>query len=261
MIKDVRIVMTGPGRGEVFIEGEKLTGVRSVRVETAVNKANLVTIGLLSQRVTFEGLADVSTIESKVQGVEKLEHREDAGPEDARLLTEAARLEIRPGDTLVVNVPGLLDNQEASRLKEQIEKCFPGQRVLVLAGGMSIGVLGPKSGYVVNHVFRTNVPADSKRTSQQMAHEVSGVFGHSGGIGRDATEVTAGHDISAGVRGRSGPGPNEWREMAADYAKLIVGPDTPSPVEAAIAKEFNGDKAAFEAAALAHLRDGCGISG
>jgi hypothetical protein len=143
MLKNVRIVMTGPGFGEFFIDGEQIKGVVAARVELGVNQPNRVALTLLAKTVEFEGLADISTFASAAQDVAKLERGEVPAEREAiRLLGEAARLELKPDDTLVLSCPGPIDHAAGERLCAELSSRMNGRRVLILCGGMKLGVLG-----------------------------------------------------------------------------------------------------------------------
>lgn len=52
-----RIVLTGHGRGEVWRNGEKVSGVRAVTVRGGVGELNVVTLELFASEVEVEGQA------------------------------------------------------------------------------------------------------------------------------------------------------------------------------------------------------------
>lgn len=56
---DVKIVMTGHGRGEVLIDGHKIDGVRGVEFKSGALGVNVLIIDMLPERVVIEGPADV----------------------------------------------------------------------------------------------------------------------------------------------------------------------------------------------------------
>ncbi len=62
---NVRIVMHDQGRGEVFIDGNKVGGVKDVEFSTGVNKQNLVKLTFNSESVAIDGVVDISHIGSE----------------------------------------------------------------------------------------------------------------------------------------------------------------------------------------------------
>lgn len=64
MEAEVRVVMTGHGRGEVFVNGEKLDGVRSVNLSAGINQENLVTLEIVATTVDISGNFYVATEKS-----------------------------------------------------------------------------------------------------------------------------------------------------------------------------------------------------
>ncbi len=52
---DIRIEMTGHGRGKVFLDGAEVKGLTMVSFEATPGKVNRVRLGLASQRVTITG--------------------------------------------------------------------------------------------------------------------------------------------------------------------------------------------------------------
>lgn len=61
---------------------------------------------------------------------------------DALSETRLSRLNLRPGDTVVVMTDMLLSSERARGIVKQVEEFVPGHRVIVLDGGIKIGVLG-----------------------------------------------------------------------------------------------------------------------
>lgn len=51
--------------------------------------------------------------------------------------------ELRPGDRLVLRVPGVVTQETADRLRAQIEARFPGHVAVVLGDGMTLDVVRP----------------------------------------------------------------------------------------------------------------------
>jgi hypothetical protein len=64
MNQDVRVEMTGPGRGRVFVDGEELKGVVGVAFSARVGEMNRLTIDLLTMNMEISGqmMVDVSNI-------------------------------------------------------------------------------------------------------------------------------------------------------------------------------------------------------
>lgn len=57
---DVKIVMTEHGRGDVFVDGRKVDGVRAVEFSGAVDRRNEVRLTLLTKTVSIEGPAELA---------------------------------------------------------------------------------------------------------------------------------------------------------------------------------------------------------
>jgi hypothetical protein len=62
---------------------------------------------------------------------------------EIRYLGDVRRLVLRPGDVVVLLVPGSIEPESAKRLSETMRANLPGHKVLVLADGLKIGVMGP----------------------------------------------------------------------------------------------------------------------
>ncbi len=73
----VRIVMTGHGRGEVFIDGQKIERVRGFSFMCDTYDRNRLLIDIVADRVEIDGVADVTNIESTTRVFE-------AGSSDGR---------------------------------------------------------------------------------------------------------------------------------------------------------------------------------
>lgn len=67
MAAEVKIVMHAHGRGEVFVDGQKMSGVRAVRFSSEVDQTNRVTLELIAERVEIGGVADVTHIGSEAR--------------------------------------------------------------------------------------------------------------------------------------------------------------------------------------------------
>lgn len=63
-MRKVRVSMSGPNTGEVFIDGEKVLGVVGVEFSASVDATPEVKITLRAI-ADFEGVADVTTFEDK----------------------------------------------------------------------------------------------------------------------------------------------------------------------------------------------------
>lgn len=61
----VKIVMTGHGKGEVFVNGEKVPMVSSVEISAVAGACNQVRIELVPDQIEVSGVFDVTTIESE----------------------------------------------------------------------------------------------------------------------------------------------------------------------------------------------------
>lgn len=61
-------------------------------------------------------------------------------PYEIRLI---ARLDVRPGDVVVVTIPNSIEAGEAGMIRDQIRSMIPGAKVIMLAGGAGIAVLAP----------------------------------------------------------------------------------------------------------------------
>jgi hypothetical protein len=54
---------------------------------------------------------------------------------------QLAKLDLKPGDSLIVSYPSRLSTAQAAHVRETVGKYFPGHNCLVLEGGMTLGVL------------------------------------------------------------------------------------------------------------------------
>lgn len=63
MIK-ARIVMTAPGRGEVFIDGIKVPHLNAFSLECKAGEYNKLRLELFAEEVEFEGEVDTTCIDS-----------------------------------------------------------------------------------------------------------------------------------------------------------------------------------------------------
>jgi len=51
------------------------------------------------------------------------------------------RLELEPGDTFVLTIPGAISSEEEQRIRDVLEQELPGHKVLVFAGGVQLGIV------------------------------------------------------------------------------------------------------------------------
>lgn len=68
-VANLKIVMTTHGRGEVFVDGHKVSGVKSFRVTAGVDEANTIDLCIHPETIEIEGEFDVSTIESECREI------------------------------------------------------------------------------------------------------------------------------------------------------------------------------------------------
>jgi len=78
-VSEVTIVMRGHGRGEVFIDGEKVKGVKGVEFAGKVNHANLVRLDIQPSKVIIDGVACLDTT-----GIEHAERHYTRAPIESR---------------------------------------------------------------------------------------------------------------------------------------------------------------------------------
>jgi hypothetical protein len=62
------------------------------------------------------------------------------------MAAEIAKLELNPGDTIILKVAGKLSYEMIERLKNQIESFSPGHKALVLDQGLDLSVVAPAQG-------------------------------------------------------------------------------------------------------------------
>lgn len=55
-MSQVRIELTGPGRGKVFVDGVELPGVRAIDLSAGIDRANLVILELIPETVEVTAL-------------------------------------------------------------------------------------------------------------------------------------------------------------------------------------------------------------
>jgi len=55
--------------------------------------------------------------------------------------TRISRAELKPSDIIVVECEGSISCETAERLKEQLTKVWPGQKILVLGDGLKLKVV------------------------------------------------------------------------------------------------------------------------
>jgi hypothetical protein len=68
---NIRIVMTSHGKGEVFIDGKKVSHVTSVEFSTGVGRVNSVTLTVSSPSVEFEGPSLVACDKTSIESAER----------------------------------------------------------------------------------------------------------------------------------------------------------------------------------------------
>jgi hypothetical protein len=63
--------MSAPGRGEVFIDGQKVKRVTEVLFSSGVDKSNQVTLTVSADKVEIEGRAFVAIDETSIESTER----------------------------------------------------------------------------------------------------------------------------------------------------------------------------------------------
>ena len=63
-------------------------------------------------------------------------------PDEIRFIGDLQRLELKPGDTLVLKANQVLSQEVIHRLKEQMTDRFPDVPFIILDAGLELGVLG-----------------------------------------------------------------------------------------------------------------------
>jgi hypothetical protein len=66
----------------------------------------------------------------------RTDRRSAAGPRP--IVVEPRRLELNPGDAIAVNVAERLSVEQANRIRQELIAAFPGHRIVILEGGMSV---------------------------------------------------------------------------------------------------------------------------
>ena len=61
---DIRVVMSAHGRGEVFLNGQKLEGVNRIKIDVGVDQLNIVHVEFATSKVSFDGLVDLTDLGS-----------------------------------------------------------------------------------------------------------------------------------------------------------------------------------------------------
>lgn len=64
---------------------------------------------------------------------------------EVRFLGDVQRLELRPGDVVVLSLDAPVTDQTADLLKRRMETAIPGHQCLIMAAGMKLGVLARES--------------------------------------------------------------------------------------------------------------------
>lgn len=72
---NLHIKMSSHGRGEVFLNGQKVEGVKAVTMAAGVNEVNTVQLTIAPSAIEIEGVFDVSTIESDMREY-KVDHED-----------------------------------------------------------------------------------------------------------------------------------------------------------------------------------------
>lgn len=67
---------------------------------------------------------------------------EEAATAAVNYLGDVQRLELKPGDIVVIKIPHAASMSQIERLHEFAMNTFPGHKCIVLDGGVSIGVMG-----------------------------------------------------------------------------------------------------------------------
>jgi hypothetical protein len=71
MLHKVRILMTGPSRVEVFIDGEKFAGVKAVKFSASVEAVSQVELTFHAGEVEVDGIAEITAIGDSERRFEK----------------------------------------------------------------------------------------------------------------------------------------------------------------------------------------------
>jgi hypothetical protein len=58
-----KVVMTGHGRGELWIDGQKVEKVRGIALKVGVGEQNILSVEYTPDEIDVEGQFDVTTIE------------------------------------------------------------------------------------------------------------------------------------------------------------------------------------------------------
>lgn len=133
----VRVVVKGPlgaGARIDLIDGDRVTPVENV---TRVEVDPITPDGLVQARLTV--LVDELDVQAEVD-------RSTPAPASvaAALAVDVARLEVRPGDCVVVTMRESLTPKQRAALRAEVSQVVPnGARILVLDGGMGLAVLAP----------------------------------------------------------------------------------------------------------------------
>lgn len=67
---NVSIKMTDHGRGEVYLNGEKVPGVKAVSISVGVGEVNELTLTIMPTKIDVEGVLEVTTIECDARSFE-----------------------------------------------------------------------------------------------------------------------------------------------------------------------------------------------
>lgn len=133
----VRIIAKGPqgwGTKVELLDGDRVTPVENV---SRVELDPITPEGILRARLTV--LVDEVDVQAEVD-------RSTPAPASvaAALAVDVARLEVKPGDCVVVTMRERLTVQQRAALRAEVSQVVPnGARILVLDGGMGLAVLAP----------------------------------------------------------------------------------------------------------------------
>lgn len=61
-MRNFKIVMTAPGQGDVFMDGEKVEGVKAVEFRAGVGQTSMVTLTFNAAEVEIEAEVEITTI-------------------------------------------------------------------------------------------------------------------------------------------------------------------------------------------------------
>lgn len=91
---------------------------------------------------------------TKKQSSPVLKALEAAGLDGVELIAEVARLEVKPGDVIVLKSEGRIRPEFEVYLSKQMSRYFPNNRTIVISGGIELQVLSEAA------PAKIGVPAD-----------------------------------------------------------------------------------------------------